>query len=205
MKQMFKKFCLAIVGIQMVSSVATAAIPRTLFHKRLYIFTLTTDYSKGLDFSVIQPIASLRDMNTDDIAKMIPVHELNSTSDGGLVASQIVDHSLSTWFNSEAVRNSELGRTAHVVEEHMESDVAFGGNTPEETKHAFKFAMRPTQTRAVVEYSGVTNAQLSYHVAQSKMNLEVREELSALGTQLVYNHINQPGDSTDVLSMRWAW
>ena len=205
MKQMIKKFCLALVGIQMVSSVSFAAIPRTLFHKRFYVFTLTTDYSKGLDFSVIQPIASLRDVNTDDIAKMIPVHELNSTSDGGLVASQIVDHSLSTWFNSEAVRKSDLGRSAHEVEQHMESDIAFGGNAPEETKHAFKFAMRPTQTRALIEYSGVTNAQLSYHVAQSKVDLEVREDVSALGTQVVYNHINKPGDNTDLLSMRWAW
>jgi hypothetical protein len=64
--------------------------------------------------------------------------------------------------------------------------------------------MRAAQAKAQLEYTGITNAQLSYQLAQSTMNFEVSEKLAPT-TRLVFNHIAKPGDITDMVSMRWVW
>jgi hypothetical protein len=192
-----------LLAVTLVTSVGYCAIPRT--SRTLSFYLSARDFSRGFDLALIKPIESTRTIRMEDVSKVIPFHEMRSSNDGGYVASQILDHSLSNFFNSPTVRNSDLGRTAHQVEKSMEGDVAFGGTEPESIKHAFKFAMRATQTRAQVEYTGLTNAQLTYNVFQARLNLEVREPMKALNTQVVYNHITQPGDQIDMVSLRWAW
>lgn len=174
-------------------------------NQRLWHFSPVRDFSRGLDASAIQPIGSLREMNSGDISMIIPASDLQPTSDGSKVAVKIIDHSLSNFFNSPAVRTSDLGRTAVRVEKHMESDIALGGGSPHSIQHNVKFAMRPTQTRAIIEYTGVTNAQLTYNAASSIVDLEVKERIAAFSTDFVYNHINMPSDTRNTVSLRWIW
>lgn len=168
-------------------------------------FELTNrpDFSRGMDLAIIQPVTSLRTVTNDDIARIIP-NDLNPTNDGGNVATQILDHSLSNFFNSDAVKRSDFGRTAHQVEKSMESEAGFGGNETGSIRHTFKFAMKAAQAKAQVEYSGLTNAQLSYQAAQGTTNLEIHEDLGA-ATKVVFNHINAPDDRRDTVSLRWNW
>lgn len=191
-----------LIGMQLGAVPARSAIPN---HVRTWmVLTPVRNFSKGLNALAIQPVASLRTVTEADVEKIIPHRELAAGSSGALVATQILDHSLSSFFNSPEVRNSDFGKTAKEVEQSMEGEAAFGGEEKGSTRHVFKFAMRAAQAKAELEYSGLTNAQLSYIVSQSKMNLEVHEDLS-LGTKVVFNHIDSPGDRTDMLSVRWKW
>jgi hypothetical protein len=200
---------LAVLGTlatQLVSSIGLCAIPRTQvspndFYK---ISWQSQDFSKGINISLVEPIRSLNITKSEDIAMMIP-SDMAPSSNFGSVSTQIIDRSLTSFFNSPVIRNSDIGRTAHQVEKSMESNVDFGGQTPNSIKHSFKFAMKAAQTRAQVEYTGITNAQLSYQIAGSTLDLEVREPVAAIGTQVVYNHIDKPNDRSDVVSLRWDW
>ncbi len=206
-KQMRALSIIFLTIIQVVALPALCSVPRANYYwnKRSLIFTRPLDFSKGLNVACIQPMVSLRNINADDIGQVIP-KDMSPTGDSGNVAFQILDHSLSNFFNSSAIRNSDLGRTASKVEKSMEGNVAFGSKKPNSTQHSVKFAMKAAQTKALVEYTGYTNAQVSYHVAQSKLDVEVREDVSALKTQVVYNHTDiQNAEKVDMFSLRWGW
>lgn len=199
------------IGISIFTSLSLASIPHALRSPRLadysysnFTFLRTTDFSRGVDFGVIQPVASDRETTAKDISKIIPSN-MKPSSDGGLVASQILDHSLSNWFNSEAVKNSSVGRTAHQIEKSMTGDVSFGGTRKNSIKHNLKFAMKATQTQALLEYSGLTNAQLTYFIVQEKTDVELRENVRALKTQVVFNQTSSRSNSQKMLSLRWNW
>lgn len=163
------------------------------------------DFSRGIDATCIQPVESLRTLRTEHISSIIPAKDLKPTNDGGFVATRILDHSLSSWLNSEAVRNSSIGRTAHQFEETMEGDLSFGGSRPDSVHHSLKFSMKAAQTRAELEYNGITKAQVTYNIAQSATNLEIREDIPFLGTELVFNHLTSPEDTRRTVSFRWDW
>ena len=187
-------------------SIAKAAIPHALRSSLMTDFSFsrkTTDYSKGIDISIIRPV-EVPGMSSDDISKIIPSN-MSPTSNENLVATQILDHSLSNWFNSEAVRNSDFGRTAHHVEKSMEGDVSFGGIQPDSIKHQFRFQMKATQTQAQLGYTGLTTAQVTYYMLQDKTNFEVREPMKVLNTQVVYNHIVSHEETRKMVSLRWSW
>lgn len=189
-----------LLGAQIAAVPALSAIPR---ESRQWMFTNKPDFSKGMNASVIQPVESLRDFKSDDIARMIP-RDLTPSSDGLQVAARILDHSVSNFLNSEAVRNSQIGRTALEVEQTMDGNIAIGGDEPDSIKHSFKFKMRASQTKAKIEYTGLTNAELSYQIAQERFNFEIHENIGER-SQLVFNHMTSSDDQVDTLSLRWVW
>ena len=197
---------LIIVLMQLFGSSALAAIPQGLVgstQSRL-VFKRGFDFSRGFDAATVQPIPSLRSTSREDVSRIIPSN-MSPTSNGTLVATQIIDHSLSNWFNSESVRHSTFGRTATQIEKSMEGDLSFGGKEPKSIKHSLRFSMRATQTRADIEYTGLTNAQITYFILQEKTDFEIREPMPLLNTQLVYNHIAAKNDRVQMVSLRWKW
>lgn len=203
-----KLFCLAmILGAQAVSaSSASAAIPYALRSSIMhsYVFTSSKDFRKGLNASAIQPVESARSTKSEDVSRIIPSN-MAPTNNDGLVAGQIFDHSFSNWFNSEEVRRSPLGRTAHKVEKSLTSEIAIGGTKADSVRHNIRFQMKAAQTQAQVEYTGLTTAQFTYFMMQDKSDIEVREPMKALNTQLVFNHTITRDDRRDVVSLRWSW
>ena len=214
MKKWFKGITTCAVLSSICSGpIARAAIPRLsttvstiITHHSVEHLDLMChdDFAKGMNASIIQPMNSLNTTSQQDVAQFIP-SDIVPSGDGGYVASHIIDHSLSSFFNSPGFRTSDFGRRAVKAEQSMEGNIEMGGNKPNEIKHELKFAMQPTQTRAVIEYKGLTNAELSYQVAASTMNFEIHERVHAISSQLVYNHIVKPGDATDSVSLRWVW
>lgn len=196
------------VGGQMVAAkrAQAAIIPYALRSSlmRDFAFAPSQDFSKGLNASAIQPVESSRTTTTADVARIIPAN-MAPTNNGGLVAGQIIDHSFSNWFNSEEVRRSSFGRTAHKVEKSLTSDVSFGSKQPESIRHNLRFQVKAAQTQAQVQYTGLTTAQFTYYMLQDKSDIEVREPMKALNTQLVYNHTVSHDDTREMLSLRWAW
>lgn len=192
--------------IQATTQSAVAAIPHALRSSLMHNFQFMRgfDYSRGLDISIIQPVSSSRDTTAADVSKIIP-SDMKATNDGSVVASQILDRSLSSWFDSDAVKHSEIGHTAHQVEQSMNADVAFGGKEPESIKHNVKFQVKAAQQQAQLEYTGYTTAQVTYSAGQDKTDIELREPVRALGTQVVFNNIATHDDNRKIVSLRWNW
>lgn len=203
-----KLLCIAaILGSLVVSaSTASAAIPYALRSSVMlsFIFTPSKNFRKGLNANAIQPVESARLTKSEDVSRIIPAN-MAPTSNGGLVAGQILDHSFSNWFNSEEVKRSPFGKTAHKVEKSLTSEISIGGSRPKSIKHNLRFQMKAAQTQAQVEYTGLTTAQFTYYMIQDTSDIEVREPMKALNTSLVYNHTISHTDRRDVVSLRWTW
>lgn len=196
----------AVAAIQSLPCLGFASVTsRPNFYKRLDL-NLKRDFSQGLDASSITPVHSMNVTTSADIANIIPCESLRSTMDGSAIAGKIAERSLRAIMNSENVKNSEIARSAASVEEIGGGDMALGGGEePGAIQHKIKFAMKPAQTQAQFQYNGLTNARFSYRASESKFDVEVREPMSMIATDVVLNHSSVPGDQREVLSLSWAW
>ncbi len=158
-----------------------------------------TDFSRGFDLRSVDRVESVG----TDFSLILP-SSLSPVSDSGQVAAQVLDHSVSSFFKQDSIRNTAFGRAAVTVEEKMKAEVALGGDEPESTQHNIKFQMKASQTRASMEYRGLTNADLSYSVAARSTDLEIFEPLSE-DSKLVFSHSNRPDEKRDMLSLRLNW
>ncbi|MCM2280363.1 MAG: hypothetical protein NDI61_00795 [Bdellovibrionaceae bacterium] len=186
-----KKFAVSAALIaQLVSASAIAAIPRSNIY--------------GTDFSrVIQPLESVHEIKTEDVARWIPVN-MAPSDDGSAVASQIFDFGVQNLLKSPDFKNNSLVRSAQKMESVMGSDMSFGGTQAGDTKHVFKFRMKPTQSAAQLNYEGLVNARVDYQIARSALNVEISEKV-ATHTDLVITHADTRNDRREMLSMRWSF
>lgn len=171
-------------------------------HRRGFSFGLASradDFARGFDVRSVTPVEE----KGVDYSMILPAH-LAPVRDFGGVSAQILDHSVSSFFNQGPIKNSFVGRAAETVERKMKAEVAIGGDRPDSIQHNIKFQMKASETKASMEYRGLTNADLSYSIAARKTNLEVYEAI-AHDTNLVYTHSDEPQDRRDVLSLRLHW
>lgn len=195
----------AVAAVQSLPCLCAASVTsRPVFYKRLDL-TIKRDFTRGLDASSIQPIESRNITTSQDIARIIPCESLRDTNDGNSIAGKIAERSFRAIMNSDNVRNSGIARTAASVEEFGGGNVSIGSDEPNTIQHKIKFAMKPAQTQAQFQYNGLTNARLSYRASESKFDVEVREPMSMIATDVVLNHVSVPGDNREVLSLSWAW
>jgi hypothetical protein len=158
-----------------------------------------TDFTRGAD---ARNITRVREIGLD-YGLILPA-SLSPATDAGGISAQILDHSVTSFFNQATIKNSFVGQAAETVEKKMKAEVALGGDEPDSTKHNLKFQMKASETKASMEYRGLTNADLSYSIASRKTNLEIYEQLSE-GSNLVYTHSDEPSDRRDVVSLRLHW
>lgn len=161
------------------------------------------DYSRGLDLSVIQPIYSVRGLKSADVANVIPM-DLDP-GDQLHVGRRIISNTVSHAMRSDVLRNSSLGRTAQTVQNSMQAGMTVGSREPNSIQHQIRAAVDPVQAQARINYSGLTNAQLSYHANESQVDFEWREKVAVISTDLVYNHVSDPAGRRDLMSLRWSW
>lgn len=157
------------------------------------------NFSLGHDARQIQPLEEIG----FDYHRILP-KKLSPTKDSGQVAAQIIDHSVSNFLKHESIKNSFIGRTATVVEEKMKAEVDLGGDEPDSIQHNIKFQVKATETKASMEYKGITNAALSYSVSSQKTSFEVFESIG-VGSHLVYSHSDEPSEKRDMISLRMKW
>jgi hypothetical protein len=158
-----------------------------------------SDFSKGVDFRTIDRVEAIG----TDYSLILP-SSLSPVTDSGQVAAQILDHSVSSFFKQESVRNTALGRAAFTVEKKLKAEVQLGSDEPDSAQHNLKFQMKASQTKASMEYRGLTNAELSYSIAARSTDLEIFEPLSQ-DSKLVYSHSNRPEEKRDMISLRLNW
>lgn len=157
------------------------------------------DFSRGLNIATVPRVEPVG----FNYAAILPP-SLAPATDSANVATQILDHSVSNLMKQETFRNSFVGKAATTVEETMRADVNFGGHEPESTKHNLKFQMKATDAKAKMEYTGLTNAEVSYSVAHRQVDVEVYEPLST-DSKIVFSHSNKPSETQDMLSLRLNW
>lgn len=158
-----------------------------------------SDFSHGAD---ARSVARVQEIGLD-YGLILPGSLSPTTSVGG-ISSQILDHSVTSFFNQASIKNSFVGHAAETVEKKMKAEVALGGQEPDSMKHNLKFQMKASETKASMEYRGITNANLSYSIVSRKTNLELYEEITS-GSNLVFTHSDEPSDRRDVVSLRLHW
>lgn len=198
------KFALRLTVV--LASVLPSVCPASVFSGRIrkMHFSPSRDCSRGMDVSKITPVNSLREFTSEDVGHIIPT-DMASGATSATLTSRILDQSVKNVLASNAVKRSPFGQTATDVQKAMQTNISVASRAPNSIHHEIKFALRPVQTQAVLRYSGLTNAQLSYGASEAKMDFEWREAVGALATDVVFNHIDIPGDRKDVMSLHWAW
>jgi hypothetical protein len=200
MKKLTQKILTASISLMILSSQVLASIPFRDRGVNIDLSLVSMSCSgAGIDFSRIAQF-SLDEYTSKDISKMIPTN-MAASNDTGHVASQILDQSMQSLFNSESFKTSDIGRSTHKIEKSMQQDVTIGGSAPDSIQHNFKFNMQAAQGKALIDYSGFGHAQISYQVASQELNLEVFHHITG-NMKVAYNHINNPSDQRDTVSLK---
>lgn len=166
---------------------------------RFGLTSRTGNFAKGVDNRGVVEVKEL----ARDYSMILPTN-LAPVKDVSGVSMQIVDHTINAFFNQPEIKNTFVGRAAETVEKKLKTEVSLGGNEPDSVQHNIKFQLKASETKASMEYRGLTNCDLSYSVAAQKTNLEIFEPLSQR-SNLVFTHSDTPSDRRDVLSLRMNW
>lgn len=102
---------------------------------------------------------------------------MKPTSDPTLVANSIGDKVLNHWWNSDVMKNSQIGRTAHQVEKSLKTEVSIKPNRPEAVEHKVSFQFLALQAKSKVEYLGWWNSVASYNARSKIAEFEIKQKL----------------------------
>lgn len=201
-KQMKLKrlFVFFIFSLQTISTASWAAP-----HPLQILLTAKKTYSSpevcfGPD--VIQSYNQVKsDMKPVDFSQIVPL-DLVPSDDSNRVFSKIADHSLSSLFNSDAMRATPLGQTATEVEQKMKQDLILADQG--RVQHKLTINVQAFQTLAKIDYSGFTNASLQYQARDSSLNFEVSEKINRT-RDLILGHLQKPSDRISSMSVRWSF
>ncbi|WP_413289081.1 hypothetical protein [Bdellovibrio sp. HCB337] len=142
------------------------------------------------------------DITTKDVEKIIPT-DLQATNDMNKVAVRIADRSLQTWFNSAAVRNSALGRTADNVQQNLATDVTVKSDEPAAVEHKFSMQLLALQAMAKIQYTGWLNAVFNYDAKAAESMVELSEKI--FNKDLFVNHTSSPREDVSTVGIKWGW
>lgn len=191
------------VCLQIVTITSHALIPD---QQRSYDFGFQNrcrDFRTAEDYSNIPMVRSLTEVNQRDIAAIIP-HSLQNSDSGGRLASKILTHSLNSFFRSETIQNTGVGRTAASVERAMDTNVAMGG-LDEGTVHKVNFKMKATDARAILAYDGFVDSQISYQVGHGReLKVSMFQKLNSQA-KLVFDSIAKSNDTIQKVSLKLSF
>lgn len=179
--------------------------------KRLYIgltillFSISS-FAK-LDRSTTEPLVlptggSDEKITSQDVEKIIPT-DLEATNDMNKVASKIADRSLQTWFNSAAVKNSAIGRTAASVQDTMSTDITLKSDEPQAVEHRFSMQLLALQAMAKLQYTGWLRAVFNYDAKAAASMVELSDKI--FNKDLFLNHTNSSKETISTVGIKWGW
>lgn len=215
--------------LSLASSFAQAAIPQCYFPAYSYQYMDVSSSNRapasinraaimisapskifyGEDGQSISPelIANYNQIKSNDkpldMRMIIPL-DMQPSSDSASVMAQVADRSMTSFLNSQTVRESSLGQTATKVEQKMKQEVVFGGEDAKSVQHKFNFNLQAFQALAQVQYTGITNAAIKYKIAESKVAIEMFERLSG-NRDIIVSHTMGRENRLSELSMRWSF
>ncbi len=141
-------------------------------------------------------------VSTRDVQKYVPTSFQSGTSDVQ-VARGIMDQSLQTWFNSNSVKNSSLGRAATQVQNNMSLDTsAKTGTGLAQIEHKFSMQLLAFQASAKFEYTGYVTAKVNHSMTAQQTDVELSEKILS-NKSLFLNHSIKSYDRLSTLGLKW--
>lgn len=148
----------------------------------------------------------------DKIVQQIIPTDINNRETQENVARKIADHSLQTFLQGDAFKNSDLGKTTSKLESVMKADISLGGGdstpnadgTPGEPgiQHKIEVQYQAVQNIAKIEYEGFLKATASVSMNGGKSEVAIEEDLTDK-SKLVLNH--QTDSATSMVNYYLAW
>lgn len=203
MRANFKSLIITIV-VQIITIASHAYIPEQQHSLNFGFQNRCRDFRTAEDYSNIPMIRSLTEMNQRDIAAIIPMSSLQGSDSDGALASKIITHSLNSFFRSETIQNTGVGRAAASVERAMDTNVAMGG-LDEGTVHTVNFKMKATDARAILAYDGFIDSQISYQVGHDhELKVSMFQKLNSQA-KLVFDSIAKSDDTIQKVSLNLSF
>lgn len=184
--------------IQLIASVVMAAP-----HPLQLLLSVKKSYTSpevcfGPD--VIQSYKQVKaQMKPLDFTEVVPL-DMVASDDSNHVFALIADHSLTSFFNSSAMRATPMGQAATQVEQKMKQDLVIANQG--QLQHKITVNVQAFQTLARIDYSGFTKASLQYQARDSSLNFEVSEKITRT-RNLIIGHLQKPSDRISSLSVHW--
>ncbi|MCB0386020.1 MAG: hypothetical protein KDD43_11555 [Bdellovibrionales bacterium] len=186
----------------LIISIALMALPTGLWAAVRNPFVLPHEPGIELDLTAIEMIRPKEELARIQTELYIPTN-IAASSDTTYVATRILTHSVGTFLESPELRKTSVGYAAYTLNESMNTQVSF---RPEgsEIKHNIRFQVKAAETLAAVKYEGYLNAKLAYRLDNSTLDFEMTKSIDP-ATTLVFNHSDVPGETKDLLSLRWVF
>ncbi|MCB0365199.1 MAG: hypothetical protein H6624_19055 [Bdellovibrionaceae bacterium] len=186
----------------LIVSIALMAMPTGLWAAVRNPFVLPHEAGIELDLSAIEKIRPKEELARIQTELYIPVN-IAASSDETYVATRILTHSVGTLLESPELRKTSVGYAAYTINESMNTQVTFRPDGSD-VKHRVRFQVKAAETVAAVNYEGYVNAKLAYRIDNSNLDFEMTKSLDP-ATTLVFNHSDVPGETKDLLSLRWVF
>ena len=175
----------------------------------LFLFTLTisqlgwskTNFKKTLQ--LVMPVDITTPMISAETSEKIQPKSLVANESAESIISKIADNSLSLWWETSPVRNTQVGRAAEKVEKNLKTEVSFKDKASR-TEHRISFKVLAMQALAKLEYKGWVNAAINYDARAEKTEAEVSEKIFKK-QDLVLSHAITKQENKSQVAWRWSW
>ena len=140
---------------------------------------------------------------TAETSKKIQPKSVAADESAASIVSKIADNTLSLWWDTSPVRNTQIGRAAEKVEKNLRTEVSFKEKNSR-TEHKISFKVLAMQALAKIEYKGWVNAAINYDARAEKTEAEVSEKIFTK-QDLVISHAMTKGENKSQVAWRWNW
>lgn len=149
------------------------------------------------------PQGPSNDITFKDVQSVIPI-DMAPSDNAVPVISKIGDRFFQKWMQSEAIKNSSMGRTASQVENAMKTEVVVAPTKSSEIEHKFSFQYQALQALAKLEYKGWTKAVMSFDARAGKSVVEVTEKVLK-NKEFFLNQTKTSDQQLSLTGLRWNW
>lgn len=140
---------------------------------------------------------------TAETSEKIQPKLVNANDSAASIVSKIADNTLSLWWDTSPVRNTQIGRAAEKVEKNLRTEVSFKDKNSR-TEHKISFKVLAMQALAKLEYKGWVNAAINYDARAEKTEAEVSEKIFSK-QDLVISHAMSKVENKSQVAWRWNW
>lgn len=136
-----------------------------------------------------------------DVEQYVPL-DMEHSQSSTYVAGKVGDKTLNHVWNSPAVKNSSVGRSASAVEKKMRTDVVVKAADPSQIDHKISFSVEALQTTAKVKYSGWVDGTMDYNPGRRTSTAQISEKIMANKDLTLSHTASTDGDVTS-LGVKW--
>ncbi len=175
----------------------------------LFLLTLTISqlgWSKVSIYkthNLVMPADITTPLISAETSEKIQPKSLSANESAESIVSKIADNSLSLWWETSPVRNTQAGRAAEKVEKNLRTEVSFKDKA-NHTEHRISFKVLAMQALAKLEYKGWVNAAINYDARADKTEAEVSEKIFKK-QDLVLSHVFTKQENKSQVAWRWNW